>query len=273
MKLISSLKHPTLAEARQALNHSGKKKASAFLIDGQPLATQALESPLKIEHLFFLNPAPPDAREAIIELEQAAREHRIQRAHLTKGMFFKLLGLGYETSAWVLALVRRPPDDQPLAVDGKQGCLLVGERIRDPRNVGVLVRNADAFGLSAALFCGESADPYCRAALRSTTGSILRTTVGIADDLPGRLRELKEQGVHLIGSSAHAQTSCSEADWSGPCAILLGNESDGLSPEAAALCDTMVTIPMGGGASSLNVTVAAGILLHERTKQVAEVLK
>jgi tRNA G18 (ribose-2'-O)-methylase SpoU len=269
MEPIASIKHPTVVAARQALGQSGKGTASAFLVDGQQLAAQALESSLTLKQFFFLHPAPAAARKAAGELEEASRSRRVQRAHLTKGVFFKLLGLGYETSAWVMALVQRPPDDRPLAIEGEQDCLLIGERIRDPRNVGVLVRNADAFGLAGALFCGESADPYCRAAVRSTTGSILRTKVDVAGNLTKTLRELKEQGVRLIGSSAHAQTSCSEADLSGRCAIVVGNESDGLSPDLVKLCDTMVTIPMRGAANSLNVTVAAGIMLHEWTKQIS----
>jgi len=186
---------------------------------------------------------------------------------VTKGVFFKILGLGYETSERVLAIVRRP--SWPDAADLLKGnaCALIGERIQDPRNVGVLVRTADAFSLPCVVFSADSADAYSRAAVRSTTGSIFRVPLTVAASLPEYLRRLKSRSIRLIGTSANADAPCAEADMSGPCAILLGNESEGLSREARKLCDVVVSIPMSGGAHSFNVTVAAGIALYERQRQ------
>ena len=73
----------------------------------------------------------------------------------------------------------------------------------------------------------------------------------------------------MIGTSAGADLPCWETDLTGPCALVLGNESVGLSPGTSAVCDTLVTIPMSAGAHSFNVTVAAGILLYERDRQTA----
>ena len=87
------------------------------------------------------------------------------------------------------------------------------------------------------------------------------------DELPAALARLRKQGMRIIGTSAAAPTPVWDADLTGSCAVVLGNETRGLTDAARDACDAFVTIPMSGGAHSFNVTVAAGILLYERARQ------
>ena len=261
---IGRIKHPAVREARARL-----RAGEAFLADGQRLVAQAVEAGAAIEGLFFLDPAEAPGRAALLKRAEAAGLD----CHLvTRGVFFKVLGLGYETSVRVLAVVRRP---EPLAAPdlGADGAVLVGERIQDPRNVGVMVRTADAWCLPCAAFGADSADPYSRPAVRSSTGSIFRVPLALPADLPGFLGALKGEGARIVGSSARADVPCWDADLTGRCALVLGNESEGLSDEVRAACDEVVTVPMSGGASSFNVTVAAGVLLYERERQRRRTLR
>jgi TrmH family RNA methyltransferase len=186
---------------------------------------------------------------------------------VTRGVFFRILDLGYETSVEVLAQVRRPGSADVLSMVTADTCLMVGEQIQDPRNVGVMVRTADAWQPAAVVLSADSADPWCRKAVRSSTGSIFRTPIALAADLPEYVREMKQRGARIVGTSAHAPAPLWHTDVTGPCALVLGNESVGMSDELTDECDEFVTIPMHGGASSFNVTVAAGILLYERERQ------
>ena len=172
----------------------------------------------------------------------------------------------------VLALVRRRTSPETTQPAGPDTCVLVGEHIQDPRNIGVLIRTADAYRTSRAVFSADSADPFCRASVRSTTGSIFRVPLTIAEDVAGCLGRLAESGMKIVGTSVQAARLCWEEDLSGPCAIVLGNETAGLSDGAKALCDALVSIPMSGGAHSFNVTVAAGIVFYERARQRQEKL-
>ena len=263
-EVISSLKHPAVVTARRSLGQAGGREATAFLADGHRLASQALASPVPVERVFFLDPV--EGEEAA--LLRRAREAGVECTVVTKGVFFRILALGYETSVRVLAVVERPRwPDLGEAMEG-DACVLVGESIQDPRNVGVLLRTADAWGLAGAVFSEDSADPYSRGSVRSSTGSVFRVPVTLAAHLVEYVTGLKEKPVRVIGTSARAGTPCWEADLSGPCVILFGNESTGLSADAKAVCDTFVSIPMSGGAHSFNVTVAAGIILYERARQV-----
>ncbi len=265
---LSSLKDPVIAAVRRRLGQVGSGEPTAYLIEGAKRITQALAAGAPVETVLFLDPVSgPDEQALLRSLAQG----RVESYLVTRGVFFRLLDLGYETATRVFATVRAeplPPARLAELVDA-EACFLVGEQIQDPRNVGVLIRTAEALGVRAAIFGPGSADPYSRAAVRSTTGSILRVPVVLPSDLPELLARLRAQGVRLIGSSAHAQTPCWDASLSTPCAVLLGNETAGLSPDLQGLCDVLVTIPMRGEASSLNVTVAAGVLLYEVLHQRA----
>jgi len=262
-EVISIIKHPVVVAARQSLARSGGRTPPAFLIDGAKMLCCALDAGAPLETVFFLDP---------LEGEWAALRDRARRAgrdchRVSRGVFFRILGLGYETSARVLAVLPRSPSCDVTAGVGPGFCTIVGERIQDPRNVGVLIRTADAMGLATAVFSADSADPYCRASVRSTTGSIFRVGLALAADLPAYLRKLKAAGVRILGTSASAKASCWQEDLRGPCALVVGNETAGLSAKTAAACDRILAIPMYGEAHSLNVTVAAGILLYERARQ------
>jgi TrmH family RNA methyltransferase len=258
--VITGIKHDAVSAARSETRASGP----SYLVDGYRLVSQAAEGFAHVERAFFLDPVESDrCRKLMAEME--ASEAEVYR--VTRGVFFRILDLGYETSVEVLAQVRRPGPADVLGMVTADTCLMIGEQIQDPRNVGVMVRTADAWQPAAVVLSDDSADPWCRAAVRSSTGSIFRMPLALAEDLPAYVRALKERGVRIVGTSAHAPASVWQTDLTGPCALVLGNESVGMSDELTAECDEFVTIPMHGGASSFNVTVAAGILLYERERQ------
>ncbi len=265
-EVISTLKHPAIVAARRALGQAGREGATAFLADGARLVSHAIRSGAPVESIFFLHPIAGPEEEV---LYAAARGAGAACHLVTKGVFFRLLGLGYETSVGVLAVVRRPDSADFARLARGDVCVLVGEQIQDPRNVGVLVRTADAWRTACAVFTSDSADAYSRAAVRSSTSSIFRVPLAVVPDLAACLSVLKANGLRVVGTSAHAARPCWDADLTAPCAIVVGNESVGLSDAARKACDETVTIPMGGGAESLNVTVAAGIMLYERARQRA----
>jgi len=261
--VIDSIKHPVVVAARESTGESG---AASFLIEGPKLVLEAIAAGAPLERVFFTHPLAGADEEAAWE---AAAGAGIECRLVTRGVLFRILGLGYETATRVLATVKitRRTVPELLAGVGPDTYLLVGERIQDPRNVGVLIRTADAWGLKAVAFTQGSADPFSRAGVRSSTGSILR--VGVTEGVSaGELLEgLKEKGVRIVGASAGADTVCWEVDLSPPWALVVGNETAGLSAEAREECDLVARIPMYGGAHSFNVTVAAGILLYEAARQ------
>ena len=259
---ITSLKDPIIADARRRLAAAPADSGACFLADGAKMVRQAIQAGADIQTLFFLDPIEQDEDRQALDL---ARQANLPCHLLKPGIFFKVLDLGYRTSVGCLAVVARPPS-APLDDLPPDACLLAGQSIQDPRNVGVLIRTADAWA-ARTLFSADSADPWSRPAVRSTTGSIFRAPVTLSADLGGELRRLRDRGVAIIGSSARSRRAVWELDLRGPVVLLVGNETAGLPADLLDLCDQAARIPMTGSAHSFNVTVAAGILLYECQRQ------
>jgi TrmH family RNA methyltransferase len=142
-----------------------------------------------------------------------------------------------------------------LPSDVRTTCLALW-RLADPGNVGTLVRTADAFGAAVALSAG-CADPLSPKALRASAGAIFRVPLASFDDRPAR----------CVALVAHGGVPLAEVDLAPPVTFLLGSERGGLPDEQVATCDK-VTIPLPGGAESLNVAAAGAIALYDSTRHV-----
>lgn len=145
--------------------------------------------------------------------------------------------------------------------------LLILEGIQDPGNLGTMVRAGEGAGVTGILMDRATVDIFNPKTIRATMGSLYRVPFFIAQSLPETVRELKQKGIamyaaHLSGSVPYCQPS-----YAGPTAFLIGNEGSGLSPEIAALADTLIHIPMEGNVESLNAAVAAALLMYEVKRQ------
>ena len=143
-------------------------------------------------------------------------------------------------------------------------CWVALQAVRDPGNLGTIVRTADAAGCGGVILVGECCDPYSVEAVRATMGSIFavplyRATVGEflawRANWPGS----------VVGTLLTATADHRSASYESPTLILMGNEQAGLPPELAAACDVNVKIPMRGRADSLNLSVATGIMIYAAT--------
>jgi len=168
---------------------------------------------------------------------------------------------GLETSPGVLALCPAPEPVDPGSLRLDEGTLLlVAHGVADPGNLGALARSAEAFGARALLVTRGGASPWKPKALRGSTGSLLRVPVGHGmegEELAARLAHL---GVRQACAATRGGADPARFDWRGPLALWVGSETGELP--AAARGFEALTIPMAGRVESLNVAVAASLLLH-----------
>jgi TrmH family RNA methyltransferase len=152
---------------------------------------------------------------------------------------------------------------QPLeAIDAKAAsCFVALHRVRDPGNLGTIVRTADAAGCGGVILVGECCDPYSVEAVRATMGSIFTVPLARASESQFAAWRKRWPG-SVVGTLLSATVDHRGADYRKPCLILMGNEQQGLPPDMAALCDLAVKIPMRGRADSLNLSVATGIMIY-----------
>lgn len=163
----------------------------------------------------------------------------------------------------VIAAVGLRLDPAPMRGWDSEAVLLVAENLQNPDNLGMVLRTADAAGVAAVVVSGETTDPLHRNCVRAARGAVGRIPIFTCDGLPAWLRGLGEGGVMSVASSAHAQQPLFEAGLHPPVAIVVGNEERGVSTEVLQACTHRLRIPMAPGQSSLNVAVAAGVLLYE----------
>ncbi len=143
-------------------------------------------------------------------------------------------------------------------------CWVALHRVRDPGNLGTIIRTADAAGCGGVILVGECCDPYSVEAVRATMGSIFAVPLIKASEAQfSAWRETWPGSV--VGTLLSSETEHSQAAYAKPVLILMGNEQQGLPPEMAELCDVNVKIPMRGRADSLNLSVATGVMIYAAT--------
>lgn len=146
-------------------------------------------------------------------------------------------------------------------VQTKKPVLLVVDRVTDPRNFGAILRSAVGAGANGVIVPSREMAPLNAAAIKASAGTAPRIPIARADDLPRVLTQLKERGYFVYGADGTADTTMWEAEWDRPLAVVLGSEGEGLASAVADACDELVSIPLRGPIESLNVSVAAGLLL------------
>ena len=147
---------------------------------------------------------------------------------------------------------------------GPAACVVALHRVRDPGNLGTIIRTADAAGCGAVVLVGECCDPYSVEAVRATMGSIFAVPLVKASEAAFTTWRAGWTG-SVVGTLLSAEVDHRAAEYVKPVLVLMGNEQQGLPPEMAALCDVNVKIPMRGRADSLNLSVATGIMIYAAT--------
>ncbi|MBQ8052803.1 MAG: RNA methyltransferase [Lachnospiraceae bacterium] len=176
-----------------------------------------------------------------------------------------------DTPQGVLCVAKMPSyDREDLLGDEKKGnpLLLILENIQDPGNLGTMMRTAEAAGVTGVLMSRDTVDLFNPKTVRATMSAIFRVPFLYTDDLVGEIKRLQtENGIAVYAAHLRASKPYDEADCTGACAFLIGNEGNGLTDEAADAATARVHIPMQGNIESLNAAMAAGILLFEGARQ------
>jgi TrmH family RNA methyltransferase len=141
------------------------------------------------------------------------------------------------------------------------GIIVVAHDVRDPGNVGTIIRSADAAGASGVIVSGSAVDVFNPKVVRATAGSLFQLPIAIASSLEDVAAVLRQHGGRLLASVVRGGLSYRQLQPTGLTAIVMGNEARGLSSDDVSLCDESVSIEMPGRAESLNVSIAAALLV------------
>jgi len=151
--------------------------------------------------------------------------------------------------------------------EGKNPLILVMDRITDVRNFGAIARTAECVGAHTILIPELNSAAINADAVKTSSGALHRIPVSRTWNLKLSLQLMKDSGIQIIGCTEKTQDTIYNADFTKPTAIILGSEEDGISPELLKMCDMKTKIPINGKISSLNVSVATGVICYELLRQ------
>jgi len=254
---ITSLANPTVKAARGLYLRKEREESGLFLAEGLKIVAEAFEHGRTPKILMY----GPDAA-----------DH-----HLVKTIAAATLKAGgevLEVSRDILEKVSRRDNPQTVVAVFEQvfaslpalkpdaaTCWVALQAVRDPGNLGTIVRTADAAGCGGVILVGDCCDPYSVEAVRATMGSIFAVPLHKAT-VDEFLAWRANWPGSVVGTLLTATTDHRSTQYRSPTLILMGNEQAGLPPELAAACDVNVKIPMRGRADSLNLSVATGIMIY-----------
>ncbi|MBN2147844.1 MAG: hypothetical protein JW726_10665 [Anaerolineales bacterium] len=247
-------------------NRTKRTRLGLFFVEGVRSITQALLNGWVFEAVIYSHHRRlSDWAEGVIEHAGARVQYELPQRLMDR------LSQREETSE-LMAVLHIPPDDLARIHPKEDFLAVVFDRPASPGNLGALIRSCDALGAGGVAVSGHAVDLYDPETIRAAAGSFFAVpSVRIASykELIPWFALLKQQlpALQIVGSSAKAALPLHAHNFTPPTVLMIGNETRGLSENLRSLCDAIVSIPMLGSASSLNVACAASILLYEASRQ------
>ncbi len=224
-----------------------------------------------IDNITIAEGAKHDRLRELLDLARKANVpiHRVPRVSLNRslndathqGVVARIAAARYEDADDLIDRLSTKvgTDSPPLA--------LVLDGIEDPRNLGAIVRTAECAGVDGIFVPERRAVGLTGAVMKAAAGAIEYVPVARVTNLVRLIEQLKERNIWTVGAASEGKSDYTEWDWTLPTAIFLGNEGSGLHRLVKERCDTLVRIPVRGRLDSLNVSVAAGVLLYEALRR------
>ncbi|WP_225008429.1 MULTISPECIES: TrmH family RNA methyltransferase [Novosphingobium] len=257
-KIITGFSNPTVKAVRSLRDKKHRRREGRFLVEGLRLLTDARESGRLPELLLMAQGR--DDHPLLADLEAAVDAAGGEVIELPLDILSKVTGKDNPQAVagvfaeWDTALSRIDRNAAPI--------WLVAQAMRDPGNLGTMLRTADAVGAGGLILLDDCVDPFSVEAVRASMGGIFTVALAQArwDEFLGWLRQGEGQ---LVAASLRDAQPYRGAPYAAPCFVMVGNESQGLPEPYEMACDLRVTMPMKGRADSLNAAVAAAVLAYE----------
>lgn len=263
--LITSKENPNIKLlSKLLLNKKTRNETGLFVVEGMrnclDLVEQSLDENVKIHSLFYTEKALETYGKSF-DLSCFEKVDEKKKFVITKEIADKISL--EDASQGVFLILHKLDVEFSLKNLEKCGKYVVLNHLQDPGNIGTLLRTADAVGASGVVMTGNCCDLYNPKVVRSAMGSVGRVKIFIENDFEMVCDTFGKIGVKTLASVIKDGVSVTEYDFSKPCAVVIGNEGQGLSENDACLCDDKITIAMKGNINSLNAAVAGTIILWE----------
>jgi len=258
-EIITSSSNSTIKYIKSLQMKKSRDEYNKFLIEGKKLFLEALDYNVPISMVLISQSYAESNKHQ--EYADALSERNIPLYYADDKVFKGACET--DTPQGIIAVAAKLKYDFDSIIAKDKLSLVLLHELRDPGNVGTIIRTADACGLDAVVISKGSSDLYKGKTIRATMGSLFHIPVIQGIDTEEIIHKLKQSGVVTIGADPHSSISCTKLPYHRKSAIIIGNESQGISSGIKDMLDINATIPMPGRAESLNAGIAASILMYE----------
>ena len=259
MQVISSKDNETIKQIRKLKDKKYRDQNKEFIIEGIKLLKEAIQEKAKIKIIVVCDDCEKNGTLDKKLLYEMAKYNCI---YVTEKVFNILTDVSNPQG--VLAVVEKNNDINNINFD--DDLILILDNLQDPGNLGTIIRTIDSVNLKQIIVSKGSSDVYNPKVVRSTMGAIFRVKVLESENLQETIKEIKKHKFKILATDLNTNSSIYDEKYS-KCAIIIGNEANGVSKEILSLADKKIKIPMLGKTESLNASVATGIILYEYVRQ------
>ena len=253
--MITSVRYPLVQTFRRLADHPHRDPDRRLILDGPRLIEEALDAGIAIEAVLAVAQASPRGTALAARLRAAGVRVHDAAPHVVQA------ASRVETTQGIVAIAHRPRAGTPAVLEDPRLRLLVADRIQDPGNIGTIIRTALAAGATAVAVTDGTVDPFLPKVLRATMGAAFRLPI-LSVEGDALRAALAGRATRILVADARAATEYMDVPVDPPVVIVVGNEATGPDP-AWSTIGVGVRIPLHGPVESLNVAVAAALLLYE----------
>lgn len=257
LEVIKSKDNSTIKEIKKLQEKKYRNVYNKFIIEGFRFVSEALNS--KFHVCYVIISETIEAKFEKLKLNGKIKEDT-KLIKVSESILKSICNT--DNPQGIAAVV----SNEKVTIDYNEGFYILADKVQDPGNMGTIIRTADAAGAKGVIVTKGTVDIYNDKTLRSTMGSIFKIPIIIDEDL-SYIKDLKQQGFKVVVSSLDTENNFYDVDLTDKSIIAVGNEGSGISEEIYSISDEKVKIPMPGNAESLNVGVAAGIMMFEAVRQ------
>lgn len=257
--MLTSLQNPLVKQMRKLHRAKERREQGLFLLEG----THLLEEACAVNFPLAVVCCTPDWQDRHAGLWERASQ-QAGRVELVSAEVLEAIATTIHPDGVVATAERRSPN-QPLSSNVSLAIAL--ETLQDPGNLGTVIRTAAAAGADGLWVSADSVDLEHPKVLRASAGQWFRLPMATSKNLRSEILRLQAQGVQMVATLPTAKLTYWQADFKPPTLIVLGNEGAGLSEELTEMADVRVKIPLATGVESLNVAIAAALILYEARRQ------
>lgn len=256
---ITSRNHEVVKRFRKLGRRSHRDKYGLFMVEGLNLINEGLDAGASLKELAYVDSRAEEAAYIRTRLDEHVPQHEVSQPLMDWIS-------DVVTSQGIVGVMAQVDSGYEDVVSQDLSLILVADQVRDPGNLGALLRIADAVAVDAFVMTAGCVDPYNPKVVRSAAGAHFHVPMLREVDV-GRLRDDLGSGVRMLGMDPRGETCYLDEDLTSPIALVVGNEAFGITDTDRPYIDDMIHILMPGKAESLNVASAAAVVLFEALRQ------